>query len=204
MNISIVSATENPVDVISRAAGTSYGKNDVSEKRVLNCFKLGHMSVFEHAFFTVRIEGISRACSHQLVRHRLASFVQQSQRYTKIDTSSDDWYVMPESFVNNSDNIWRISEYHFKEQVINSADMYNMAINDGIKPEDARYLLPEATKTTITMTMNVRELFTFLDLRTDEHAQWEIRKMAASLYNSLLNHNQQWRFIMGLWVGNHG
>lgn len=199
MNIRVISATENPVDVISRAAGTSYGKDDASEKRVLNCFKLGHMSVFEHASFTVRIEGISRTCSHQLVRHRLASFVQQSQRYTKIDTSGDDWYVVPEwfdSFTANGKNCFR---QHMKA----AANHYNNALKLGCKPEDARYLLPEATKTTITMTMNVRELFTFLDLRTDAHAQWEIRKMANELIKVLSAHDEQWRFILDLWQGEY-
>ena len=174
MKIKFVSRTENPIDVIAKGAGTSYGKEDASEKRVISCFKSGHMGVFEHACLTVRIEGISRACSHQLVRHRLASFVQQSQRYCRIDVDSDDWYVKPKVFDGIDHRVIDEPEW-FDCMMRDAARAYNEALEFGIKPEDARYLLPEATKTNITMTVNVRELYHFLDMRTDKAAQWEIR-----------------------------
>ena len=195
MKIEIISSTPNPVEAISIAAGTSYGKKDVSVKRMYTCFNAGHTSVLEHASVTFRVSGISRACSHQLVRHRLASYVQKSQRYTKIDTDSD-WYVMPPAFVNDTDNAWRISQYHFQEHMRESAQNYKMAITDGIKPEDARYLLPEACKTEIVVTMNVRELFAFLDLRQDSHAQWEIREMAHEVERVVSEINDGWAQIM--------
>lgn len=88
--IEIISATECPVDVISLAAGICYGKADVSEKRVRHCFKSGHLSVFEHASITFKVEGISRACMAQLTRHRLVSFCVESQRYNKYDLSGDE------------------------------------------------------------------------------------------------------------------
>lgn len=176
MNVIIIDKTENPIDVISRAAGTCYGKDDASQKRVTSCFNKGHFGVFEHASFTARIEGISRACSHQLVRHRLASFCQESQRYTKYDPIGDDWYVMPEDF--NGVQLEEFAEQDYRQAMSQYAFNYRSAISNGVKPEDARYLLPEAMKTSIVMTMDVRELFHFLDMRTDKAAQWEIRNLA--------------------------
>ena len=82
----IAKTTDSPLSFVGSVAGASYDKDDPSRKRAVRCFELGHMSVFEHVSATWRIEGISRACSHQLVRHRLASYCQQSQRYAKIET----------------------------------------------------------------------------------------------------------------------
>ena len=176
MNVTIVTATKDPIDVISLAAGTCYGKEDVSPKRVRNCFNGGHMSVFEHASATFDIDGISRACSHQLVRHRLASFSQRSQRYCKVDVESDDWYVVPPAFESDAPDSYlgESPRKLFDKGMVNAAWAYQDALNAGIRPEDARFLLPEATKTRIMVTMNCRELFHFLDLRQGKGAQWEI------------------------------
>lgn len=194
-SIEIISATSDPIGAISIAAGTSYGKHDRSEKRLLNCFKAGHTSVLEHASVTFRVSGISRACSHQLVRHRLASYVQKSQRYTVIDTDSD-WYVMPPSIVNDTDNGSRTREDNYRNYMRVNAERYKFALANGIKPEDARYLLPEACKTEIVVTMNVRELFAFLDLRQDSHAQWEIRAMANEVERVVSEINDGWAQVM--------
>ena len=191
MQVTILSCTENPMQVISRAAGTSYGKDDFKHKRVRHCYENGHMSVFEHASITFKVEGISRACSHQLVRHRMASFCQESQRYTKIDTS-EDWYIEPNAFREN--NLGSM----YRRIADECAEAYKRAIDSGVKPEDARYLLPEATKTALTVTMNVRELFHFLDLREDSHAQWEIRDMADTLDSECEHINGEWGELMGL------
>lgn len=191
MNITIITATQNPLDAISLAAGTCYGKTDISHKRVKNCYKLGHLSVFEHASSTVRIEGISRACSHQLVRHRLASFCQESQRYCKYDFEGSDWYVMPP----DTEGLYGC----YEESMRCAADDYRRALGEGVKPEDARYLLPEATKTNLVMTMNCRELFHFLDMRTDKAAQWEIRDMANKLKDKLQAYDSQWKQLIELW-----
>lgn len=189
MGVTILTATQNPMDVIAIAAGTSYGKDDPKHNRVVSCFDRGHMSVFEHASLTFRVDGISRACSHQLVRHRMASFVQVSQRYTKIDTKRD-WYVTPPCFFDDP---------VFEEAMRDCAIYYNLMLSNGIKPEDARYLLPEACKTELTVTMNVRELVHFLNLRTDPHAQWEIRDMANELVNEVAAIDDQWAQLMALW-----
>lgn len=177
MKVTILESTPNPVGVISRAAGCCYGKSDESFKRMVACYKAGHMSVFEHACVTFKIDGISRACSHQLVRHRIASYCQLSQRYKRVDTSKDDWFVVPEAFTGDF-------RAPFVDSVVQAGEEYNLALKAGLKPEDARYLLPEATKTDIVVTMNWRELFHFWDLRCDHCAQWEIRDLAWSMVDA--------------------
>lgn len=173
MDVAIENMDVQPIYVISRAAGMSYGKGDFKESRVWHCLRNKHMSVFEHAHISFRIEGISRACSHQLVRHRMASFVQESQRYCEIDVDGD-WYVKPESLKGFSSAV-------FEGVMDCCAEAYIEALEDGIKPEDARFMLPEAAKTNIVMTMNWREFLHFLELRTSDHAQWEIRELATKM-----------------------
>lgn len=191
MNIEILCATNRPLDIISQAAGMSRGKTDINHRRVKTCYRVGHFSVFEHAAFTARVSGISRACSHQLVRHRLASFCQESQRYTTIDQDTD-WYVKPPVFMDYTD--W------FDRRMRECMSAYQGAISrPEVNPEDARYLLPEATKTSIVLTMNVREFFHFLNLRTKQDAQWEIRDLANSLIYDLSLLDPQWSEIVDLW-----
>ena len=182
MKVTILNKTDNPMQLISRAAGTCYGKSNYSAKRVKTCLQAGHLSVFEHANVTFEVDGISRACSHQLVRHRLASFSQCSQRYCKIDVSSDDWYVTPQALDNSE---------RFRVVMAQCAAAYCEALDSGIKPEDARYLLPEATKTKIVVTMNLRELFHFFNVRNNNRAQWEIRDLAKAMHDALLD-NPEW------------
>lgn len=192
MDVEIVYATPHLIDIVSKAAGTSYGKRDPSFNRLYTCLKNGHMSVFEHAGATFHISGISRACSHQLVRHRVASFVQKSQRYTKVE--DEDWYVMPPSF-EDSDFL----KQRFVESMTRDLYAYEQALKEGIKPEDARYLLPEATETEITMTMNLRELFHFFDLRCDKAAQWEIRDLTNEIKQKLRTFDEDWGAIITLY-----
>lgn len=195
MNVEIISAIDNPLDVISIVAGTSYRKEDIKHSRVVTCFNNGHDSVFEHAAVTFKVYGISRACSHQLVRHRMASYCQVSHRYTKPNLYGD-WYVVP-PYIEADGELFESYRYHMNS----SAVEYNYMIKSGIKPEDARYVLPESTKTDIMVTMNVRELYHFLNLRTDEHAQWEIRNMAWEIYEQVSAINGQWNDLMMLWSG---
>lgn len=194
--VEIISATERPVDVISLAAGICYGKSDVSEKRIRHCFKSGHLSVFEHASITFKAEGISRACMAQLTRHRLVSFCVESQRYNKYDLSGNDWYVMPPTF--EKDANWEVS---FRISMDDAQSEYSRALGWGMKPEDARYLLPEATKTNLIMTCNVRQLFHIFDMRMDKAAQWEIRRLASALFLAASGLSDQWRYIMDLYGG---
>lgn len=189
MKVTILNKTDNPLQLISRAAGTCYGKSNYSAKRVKTCLQAGHLSVFEHASVTFKLDGISRACSHQLVRHRVASYSQQSQRYCRIDVDSDDWYVTPPIMS-------RGEQYQLAMR--DAAGQYQGALDSGIKPEDARYLLPEATKTKIVVTMNLRELFHFFDTRDSQRAQWEIRDLAKAMHDALLD-NPEWRELITMY-----
>ena len=134
----------------------------------------GHTSVLEHVKFTFAIDGLSRACSHQLVRHRLASFSQQSQRYVNLsrDFSIED-FVVPNSISKNTKALKKYDSLLHSLQ-----DVYNELIKSGIPPEDARYILPNATKTRIVLTMNCAALLHFFSMRSCSLAQWEIRKLS--------------------------
>ena len=134
----------------------------------------GHVSVIEHASFTFSIEGVSRAMTHQLVRHRIASFTQQSQRYVTYDTLEK--YVTPPSIANNAE-----AQKIFDETLETISETYQKLLKLGIKKEDARFILPNATKTNIIVTMNARELRHFFNLRCCARAQWEIRETATEM-----------------------
>lgn len=135
---------------------------------------LGHFSVLEHAAFTFGIEGISRATSHQLVRHRLASYSQQSQRYVQADKSFE--HVIPPSIARRP-ALRKRFEKHLQEV----GRLYSDLAGAGIPAEDARFVLPNAAATKIIVTMNARELRHFFRLRCCQRAQWEIRRMAEGM-----------------------
>lgn len=196
MKAYVISATPSPIYVVSVAAGNCYGKHDYSEKRVKNCVKAGHTSVLEHVSVTFRIEGVSRACMAQITRHRMASFCIESQRYCKYDEDffNGEWYVMPSSFEDKA-----ASMVEFEHAVTTCAEEYTRAVDAGVKPEDARYLLPEATKTNIVMTMNMREIFHFFDMRRDKAAQWEIRQLAEAMAKAMKVEDWQMGFFADLW-----
>lgn len=201
MKVTVERATVEPIEVISRAAGICYGRDNVSVKRVEDCFRRGHLSVFEHAAVTLRVEGVSRACMAQLTRHRLCSFCVESQRYNKYDLSGDDWYVTPpsmtETIVNSDDQSF--ADAYFEESMRCSAEDYRIAIENGIKPEDARYLLPDATKTNLVMTCNLRELYHLFDMRRAKSAQWEIRNLTNAIAGEVAKQGKDWAFLIGLW-----
>jgi len=134
----------------------------------------GHVSVVEHASFTFSIEGVSRAMTHQLVRHRIASFTQQSQRYVTYDTLEK--YVTPKSISENVE-----AKEVFDETLEKISETYQKLLNLGIKKEDARFILPNAAKTNIIVTMNARELRHFFNLRCCTRSQWEIREAAIEM-----------------------
>lgn len=148
-------------------------ETDDALKLLRGIVRAGHGSVLEHCCFTFSIEGISRACSHQLVRHRIASYSQQSQRYVKGDKFG---YVIPPEIEKNP-TLKAGYELHMKRIM----EDYEALIESGIKKEDARYLLPNATTTNIVVTMNARELLHFIGLRTSPRAQWEIRELAKEM-----------------------
>ncbi len=124
------------------------------------------MSPFEHASFTFAIDGISRSCSHQLVRHRIASDTQQSQRYVPMKTMA---FVTPDSISARPE--W---ESRFREMVESCHHLYTEMVEAGIPGEDARFILPNAAQTRLVMTMNARELINAAAQRLCLRAQWEI------------------------------
>lgn len=174
MKVTLIAHTPKPLYVIAEAAAVCYD-SEPSLKIVKGCIRSGHTSVLEHATFTFRIEGISRACSHQLVRHRMASYSQQSQRYVKYDNL--DW---AEDGLNKDvvESISSTCDY--------SLLAYRNLTNKGVPAEQARAVLPNATPTTIYVTMNVRALMNFFNERLCTRAQAEIRQLATSMKIEIL------------------
>jgi thymidylate synthase (FAD) len=183
-NVSLLSYTPDPDRVVLSAARLCYSNisaNDLfesfdfknPEKFISDLRQSGHLSTFEHAGFTFAIDGISRIASHQLVRHRIASFSQQSQRYVKMNETE---IVTPESIACNPEALKL-----FQGQVERCHELYLKLINIGIPAEDARFILPHGWKTKLVLTMNARELHHFFTLRTCRRAQWEIQELARKM-----------------------
>ena len=186
-NVILIAHTPEAEKVVAMAAKICYAK-DVSIKKlqkkindndvsafITKLLESGHESPFEHISFTFGIEGISRACSHQLVRHRMASFSQRSQRYCFEDGFN---YIEPEG-INENENEDKI----FRDFMRHSKEVYSKLIDKGVKPEDARMVLPNACETKIIVTMNARELLHFFKLRCCKRAQKEIREVAFMMKN---------------------
>lgn len=194
MKVELISWTHGASTVcnIAAKACTSPSIPDIDEElaqrdtRALeHALASGHESVIEHASFTFTIEGISRACSHQLVRHRMASYSQQSQRYVNMDGFE---YVTPidieqaefddrEGIGNGNWGYGKLKDLYDSE-MRRLASLYSLMVEWGVSGEDARYILPNACCTNIVVTMDARELRHFLKLRLCKRAQWEIRELA--------------------------
>lgn len=188
MDVTVIEATREPMTLIGIAAGTCYGRPWPSDDRVRHCVANGHTSVLEHASATFRIEGISRACLTQLARHRIASYSVESQRYREVGRG--DWYVTPPALEGDELDAYRAAM---------EATMvaYEDALAHGVRKEDARYLLPMATRTTLVMTINARSLQNFLSLRLAPSAQWEIRELAAEMEKELAARDEEWAALLG-------
>lgn len=141
----------------------------------------GHLGILEPISLSWYVEGISRACSHQLVRHRLASYAQCSQRYCKIGTMDREWYIVPSSFEENKEAM--IDYFNLMDQI---ARMYDKFVDIyGLKKEDARFILPNACKTNIMVTMNARSFVEASRKRLCSKAQWEIRELFSKMKETL-------------------
>jgi thymidylate synthase (FAD) len=184
MKIELVEITPNAEKVIEDAARTCYQSEDGGSllgTLIRKLIKSGHHSVLEHAYATFRINGVSRALTHQLVRHRLCAFSQQSQRYVNEKQFN---YVIPPSIIKvGGDSAKKI----FHSQMEEIQKMYEYWKNLGIKNEDARFVLPNACHTEIVISANFREFRHIFEVRADKHAQWEIRFAAMKMLNSLYN-----------------
>lgn len=182
MQVELLYHTPNPERAIATAARLCYAPVGASElmetmpeERVSSVLKTimrgKHYSTLEHASYTFAVDGVSRALTHQLVRHRIASFNQQSQRYVQFDRGFP--YVVPATVEENEE-----ATSAFNEAIKACNIAYDKLIELGIDKEDARFVLPNACETKIVITMNVRELLHFFELRCCNRAQWEIRKLA--------------------------
>jgi len=184
MLVQLLSHTPQPEKIVAAAARLCYsdaGINDLlsapaqQQARLIDkILSLGHFSVLEHVSFSFGIEGISRACSHQLVRHRLASYSQQSQRY--VANNEPFPAVEPPSLAQHPQ-----LQQRYQEIFSDIHQLYSDLLAAGIPAEDARFVLPNATATKLVMTMNARELHHFFSLRCCQRAQWEIRAMAKQM-----------------------
>ena len=169
MLVTLVQATPDPISTIAKIASICYDSDPKNPLGLVkHLYRNGHHSVFEHIYFTFKIEGISRACSHQLVRHRHCSFTQRSQRYCSEDGFES---VVPPTIAERND----CGDYEqFMETV---ADTYTYAQEAGIPNEDARYILPNACMTSLYLSCNLRELIHMANERLCLRAQWEIREL---------------------------
>ena len=183
MKATLLASTPNATQVVATAAWICTHENFPTEADlhpdkcgplVQRVIGYGHESILENAVFNFSIEGISRVCSHQLVRYRIASFSQQSQRY--VGQEGMEW-ITPQTI--------RKTELRldlFQEAMETVSNTYAQMLEAGVPAEDARYVLPKSSSTKLVMTMNARELRHFFTQRLCEKAQWEIRELATEIY----------------------
>lgn len=171
MKVTLVQATPNAVDTIAKIASICYDSDPKDPMALVkHLYAGGHHSVFEHIYFTFKIEGISRACSHQLVRHRHCSFTQRSQRYCSEDGFG---YVTPPTIIEGT----------FASDMMDICNWYEGYQSGGVPNEDARYILPNACATSLYMSLNLRELIHMANERLCTRAQWEIRDLVKEMCN---------------------
>jgi thymidylate synthase (FAD) len=183
--VKLLRYTPDPELVCATAALTSSKRHSASEilqeitedkarKIVERVIGLGHYSIIEHAYFTFSIEEVSRAMTHQLVRHRMASYIEQSQRYVKYDDLKQ--FIVPKTIAENKE-----AKKIYEDTLTQVSETYRKLLNLGVSKEDARFILPNAAKTNILVTMNARGLRHFFNLRCCARAQWEIREVAIDM-----------------------
>lgn len=206
MNVELMSHTEYAEDLIASAYGICTDR-DVPIKNIPKWIAMGHLSPIEHASATFEISGISRTCSHQLVRHRLASYSQQSQRYVSWEIKckevldlrgegldavgcESEYAVAWDKLVAALGALFvkppEMSVERWMDAMVHACQKYYFGVMaEGLKPEDARFLLPNAAKTELMMTANFREWRHIIQLRTDPASQWEIATVAERVRGEL-------------------
>lgn len=218
MKVKLITKTQNLLDVLYTGATTCYNSGgpidkwfdvctiptDKKQKLIDKCIKSGHTSVLEHSQFTFAVEGVSRALLAQLTRHRVGvSFSVQSQRYVEIKEDQDKLY---ELFTSNNytrenykdSELYRVLDKYFTENEFKNVngyyyalDNYLEAINNGEKAEDARRFLPNAIKTNLVITLNLRSFIHLCHERLCTHAQKEIRQLVREMCNVILK-DEEW------------
>jgi len=185
MLVELVDITENSEEKIEKAARLCYDSKENKSVRagfIQRLINAGHLSVIEHAKATFLVTGVSRAFSHQLVRHRIASYSQRSQRFCDESNINAD-HIVPDSILNND-----LARIEYTNLTRLSRNTYRRLVSLGIPKEDARFVLTNGTTTKIMITMNFRTLREFIQKRGKKNAQWEIRKVAALMLNHLKRH----------------
>jgi thymidylate synthase (FAD) len=172
MKVTLVQATPNPIETIAQIASICYDSDPKNPMALVkHLYANGHHSVFEHIYFTFKIEGISRACSHQLVRHRHCSFTQRSQRYC----SEDGFAVIKPKTIENIDGKGGY------EKLMDYIQEDYEELQFHVPNEDARYILPNACATSLYLSCNLRELIHMANERLCTRAQWEIRDLVREM-----------------------
>lgn len=205
MKVTLISYTDESVaNKATQRCRSGKPYAELGDKNVIDhAIGSGHDSVLEFVDYTFAIDGISRACSHQLVRHRMASYEQTSQRHVDMSAFA---YVEPDSIRDSEDELtpWSYSDCPSMtprkafEEVMDMCDgAYHALINAGVPEEDARYILPNACTTNLVMKINARSLKNFLSLRMCNKAQWEIRELADEMYKLVCEHTPQVAEYMG-------
>ena len=177
MEVELLQITPNAEEFIGKCASICYDSSTDSGacvKRAAACVSKGHLATLRFAHATFHVSGISRACSHQFVRSKHLDFLQRSQRYCN---ESDVTFIIPTSTMDNN--------VLFRRHNAHCLALYNDLIAEGVKKEDARFVLPEATCTSLIVTGNLQAWLDFIRLRSGKEAQWEIRAVAQSINNIL-------------------
>ena len=184
LNVELLAHTPDCEKIVASAAKLCYSSSEIKgimdgldeekiKKFLDKLMSMGHESPIEHVSFTFGIEGVSRALTHQLCRHRIASYSQKSQRYVK---EGQFEYIVPPTIAEN-----KIDKSIYEDFMKHSQETYDYLISRGVPAEDARFVLPNACETKIVCTMNARTLMNFFHHRCCERAQWEIRELATQM-----------------------
>jgi len=205
--VELVAHTPDPLRVIYLAGRVCYSDKELKEMLdeytpakgkifLEKIFKSGHHSILEHVSFTFYISRISRVCSHQLVRHRIASYSQRSQRYVNegnaefvVPTPVEGKYLLQGPISQSLEEIY--SWYYW-----GALQLYRKLVQDGVSKEDARYILPQGITTTLLMTINLRSLVNFMGLRLCNRAQQEIRDLANAMKDCIVNDFPEFAFTL--------
>lgn len=188
--VNLISAPENPLKTIYLACRTCYSadypihiwENSVDNEKMLKLVKRvltsGHHSTIEHCQYVFTISGVSRACTHQLVRHRLMSFSQKSQRY--VTEKGQFEYITPNTIKKSG------LESEYNEFMEKTSEFYQKMIDKGIPAEDARFVLPNAATSSLVASLNLRELIHIANIRLCTNAQQEIRIMVKKMCDAVV------------------
>lgn len=178
MQVKLEFITPDAENFIGKMAAICYDANTAREpniKRAAKCAQDGHLATLRFAHAVFNVSGISRVCSHQFVRSKHLDFLQRSQRYCK---ELEATFELPNGYPEE-----------VQDEMLCAYDdaiyAYNRLIRLGVKKEDARFVLPEATHTELNVSGNLQAWRDFIKLRADKHAQHEIRNVAITINNLL-------------------